>query len=182
MRGPPLTGRPTRPRSTYRVSSGLTHGNAVRVIGAGHRLDRRGRKRLRCIWQERSWIVGHRLSRIDRRVVVGVWTWLRHVDSVLHEPDGRPPERRMWKRPNDPGPPGWATAPRARSVSGSGDTVADLDQNRRTERLDTLLQHVAATAGTVYVFVFGQPGLRQFVGIFGVSRVRLAWSGAWSGR
>jgi hypothetical protein len=44
--------------------------------------------------------------------------------------------------------------------------VADLDQNRRTERLDPLLQHVAATAGTVYVFVFGQlladtPGMRE---------------------
>jgi len=25
-------------------------------------------------------------------------------------------------------------------------------------------------------------GLPQFVGIFGVSRVRFAWSGAWSGR
>lgn len=42
--------------------------------------------------------------------------------------------------------------------------MADLDQYPRTERLDTLLQHGAATAGTV--FVFGQlladtPGMRE---------------------
>src|SRR5450759_4421074 len=30
--------------------------------------------------------------------------------------------------------------------------------------------------------VLGLSGLPQFVGIFGVSRVRFAWSGAWSGR
>jgi len=63
------------------TSGGRTHGNVVRVIGTRHRLDWCGRKRLGCVWREWSWIIGHRLGRINRRVVVGVWTWLGHVDS-----------------------------------------------------------------------------------------------------
>jgi hypothetical protein len=72
------------------TSSGLARGNAVRVIGTRHRLDRGGGKRVGCIRRELSWIVRHRLSRINRRVVVGVWTWLRHVDSPTVSGTGAP--------------------------------------------------------------------------------------------
>jgi len=63
--------------------------DAVRVIRARHRFDRRWRKGLWRVWRECPWIVGNRLIRIDRWIVVGVWTWLHHA-SFLHQARGYP--------------------------------------------------------------------------------------------
>ena len=57
--------------------------DAVGVVRARHRFDRRRRQSLWRVWRECPWIVGHRLIRIDRWIVVGVWTWLHHA-SFLH--------------------------------------------------------------------------------------------------
>jgi hypothetical protein len=75
------------------TSFGLAGGNAVWVIGTRQRLDRSGGERLGSIRRELSWIVRHRLGWINRRVVVGIWTWLRHVDSLTGTGTGLPSSR-----------------------------------------------------------------------------------------
>ena len=69
-------------------------------------------------------------------------------------------------------------------VTGIG--TADCD-TRDLDAVRAVLQEgydvvVNAAAWTAVDAAEAQAGLPQFVGIFGVSRVRFAWSGAWSGR
>jgi predicted enzyme related to lactoylglutathione lyase len=75
--------------------------------------------------------------------------------------------------PSEPGYIGGGMTERDEVIRGPVITV-DVDD------IDATLATVEALGGkTVRP---RQAGLPQFVGIFGVSRVRFAWSGAWSGR